>query len=150
MGTGTSQCQTAAWFHQGVTPWFHGQFHIFHSQCIRIYFTAAYCSNEQLSSGEDRGNYHTLEDDDYDDDHTVHTGSTRSYPTHEWSPPVADLSPIEDVPSTLELEAEAEWLAYQRNGKEENHSNLEYCEMMKPLWFLVPTNWQTHGQLPLC
>ena len=144
MGTSTSQCPTAAWF--------HGRFHIFHSQfnSSSSTFTAAYCSNEQLSSGEDRGNYHTLEDDDYDDDHTVHTGSTRSYPTHEWSPPVADLSPIEDVPSTLELEAEAEWLAYQRNGKEENHSNLEYCEMMKPLWFLVPTNWQTHGQLPLC
>ena len=43
-------------------------------------------------------------------------GSNRSYPSHEWSPPITDLSPIEDVPLTMELEAEAEWLAYQRNG----------------------------------
>ncbi|XP_067945192.1 serine-rich adhesin for platelets-like [Watersipora subatra] len=43
--------------------------------------------------------------------------SMNSYPSHELSPPVTDLSPIEDVPSTMELAAEAEWLAYQSNGK---------------------------------
>lgn len=54
-------------------------------------------------------------DEEYED-HMIQ-GSRSYHPTHEWSPPVADLSPIEDVPLTMELEAEAEWLAYQRNGE---------------------------------
>lgn len=53
-------------------------------------------------------------------DRISHTLSpqSRSYPsTHQWSPPITDLSPIEDVPSTLELLAEAEWLAEQADGE---------------------------------
>jgi len=41
---------------------------------------------------------------------------SRSYPGHEWSPPAGDLSPIEDISSTMEQEEEAAWLAHQKNG----------------------------------
>lgn len=81
----------------------------------RNYIASIYFDYSNESYSGDRGDYHTLDDEDYEEDTQLH--SSRSYPTHEWSPPVADLSPIEDVSSTLELEAEAEWLAYQRNGK---------------------------------
>ena len=75
-----------------------------------LFYYLFYIRNEEYEEE------YTLEDSHGDEEGQGH-GVTRSYPIHDWSPPTTDLSPIEDVPSNMELEAEAEWLAYQSNGE---------------------------------
>ena len=77
-----------------------------------LFYYLFYIRNEEYEEE------YSLEDSQGDDGGQGH-GVTRSYPIHDWSPPTTDLSPIEDVPSNMELEAEAEWLAYQSNGEYE-------------------------------